>query len=202
MNEAADMGGNLPALILFWAWWVMLTVLNLMAEMSSRKDPGGRPDAAGGERATPLDPACREQTARADSSFDEEHFLQGALKAYEIVLEAYAAGNLAALRPLLGRDVLAAFESVIAGRIDRSETVDLTFIGVKDASIVDVEAAEGSIAVSVRFIAEIVSVKRSSDGTVLEGHPERTIETRDLWTFEPDAASSGGSWLVTATDGA
>lgn len=199
MNEAADMGGNLPALILFWGWWVMLTVLNVMSEISSRNDSGGRPDAAGGDKAMAPDPACREGNGQIDPAFDEAHFLQGARKVYEIVLEAYAAGDLAALRPLLGRNVLAAFESAIDGRTERCETASLTFIGVKDARIADIDATESGMAVSVRFIAEIVNVTRSADGRIIEGDPARSIETRDLWTFEPDPTAAGG-WLLIATD--
>lgn len=205
MNEAADMGGNLPAIILFWAWWVLVTVVNTMSEIS-RRDAGGAAGAPAGDAAATararLDPVCREKIRRIDPTFDEVHFLQGALKAYGIVLEAYAAGDLDTLRRLVAPDVLAAFDQAIAGRIGRGETMGLTLVGLGDARIVDVEPVGSGMAVGVRFAAEVVSVTRLADGTVIDGDPERTIETQELWTFEPDPASAGRSWLVTATDGA
>ena len=195
MNEAADMGGNLSALIRVWLGWVLLAVL----DAASGRSGGGEPQKAAAV-AKP-DPLRRENTRRAAPPFDEEHFLQGAARAYEIILLAYATGDIAALRPLLARDVLAAFERAVAERLGKGEVFELTLVCLKDACIDGIYATANGMAVTVRFTAEIVSAVRASDGRVVEGDPELLVETTDLWTFEPDPASSGRSWHLTASEG-
>src|SRR5665213_986010 len=54
----------------------------------------------------------------ADRAFEIEHFLAGARQAYELIVTAFAAGDRAALKPLLSDEVYAAFdanEAVVEG---------------------------------------------------------------------------------------
>lgn len=199
MSEFVDMSGNLSAIILFWLWWALLSVLDVISA-KNRAGTAGSKDVK--ECTDRIDPACCERIRRIDPSFDEGYFLQKASRAYEIILEAYAAGSLDTLHTLLESEVLTAFEHAITDRESRGETLELTFIGIRDARIVDAEGAKGGAAISVSFTAEIVIATRSPDGKIVHGDPERVVETRDLWTFGPDPASTNQSWLVTATDSA
>lgn len=197
MTEVGDFGSNLSAIVLFWIWWVLLTVLDtLPTKTGDEQNPAGANTEAPGIPAT--SPGS-EKIRRIAPAFNEQHFLAGAARAYEIIVQAYATGDLSALRPLLAPEVMAAFEDAIRQRLDRSETVALTFIGMKKTSIDAVTETDSAIEVMVRFAAEIVSVTYARDGQVIEGDPERVFDTRDLWTFAPDPAARGQSWLVTAT---
>ncbi len=57
-----------------------------------------------------------------DPAFDPHRFLEGARQAYETIVRGYAAGDRAALKPLLTPTVMASFEAGIAARETRGET--------------------------------------------------------------------------------
>ena len=57
-----------------------------------------------------------DRLAKADPAFNPQAFLDGARRAYETVLDAFAKGDLAALKGLLSRDVYEGFAKAIASR--------------------------------------------------------------------------------------
>ncbi|MEJ0043587.1 MAG: TIM44-like domain-containing protein [Rhizomicrobium sp.] len=70
------------------------------------------------------------------------------------VVTAFARGDRTTLKPLLSDEVFAAFAGVIAGREQRKETVDFTFISFKDVKIVHAalknRAAEITVAIGAQ----------------------------------------------------
>lgn len=201
MNEAADIAGNIPAIVLVSLWWAFLVAWDLLYPRAgpSRPDPvTGCCEAGAGEAQPhgPAWPALRD----ADPTFDEQKFLEDASSAYEVILRAYAGGDVETLRPLLAVDVLEAFEIAGAGRRSRGETLCLTFIGMRQASIAGVEAIEDGMEISVRFVAEIVNVIRTSNNEVSTGDPQRIVEAHDLWTFARQVSTQDRTWLLVATD--
>src|SRR6202000_692409 len=89
--------------------------------------------------ANPADPVARGilDIRLADRNFEPEHFLSGARQAYEMIVTAFANGDRAGLRPLLSDEVFHAFEASIAARESAHEHTAFTFVGFKDAKIVE-----------------------------------------------------------------
>ncbi|MGH9694221.1 MAG: Tim44/TimA family putative adaptor protein, partial [Bryobacteraceae bacterium] len=73
--------------------------------------------------------------AGADSGFDAAQFITGARSAYETIVSAYAEGDRRTLKGLLSRDVYDGFESAIAEREKRGETVENRFVSIDEAGI-------------------------------------------------------------------
>jgi predicted lipid-binding transport protein (Tim44 family) len=135
----------------------------------------------------------------ADRSFDERAFLQGARGAFEIVVNAFAHGDTAALKSLLSEEVYAAFSGAIAQRQAAKETHETTLVSVKACELVD-GRLEGSIAhVTVKFVSDQVNVTRAADGTVVDGEPDRVVEKTDIWTFARDTRARDPNWHLVAT---
>jgi predicted lipid-binding transport protein (Tim44 family) len=72
----------------------------------------------------------------ADPSFDENQFLAGARSAFEIIVNAYAAGDSAALRPLLSEEVFANFSNAIEERRKSGHTHSTTLVGIRGIDII------------------------------------------------------------------
>lgn len=137
--------------------------------------------------------------ARADRSFDPEHFLIGARQAYEMIVTAFAEGNRKTLKGLLSRDVFDGFSSVISERESRGEQIDQSFVGINKADIVEAELKGGTAQVAVRFVSELISATRDRDGNVVAGDPKRIKEVIDIWTFAREVASRDPNWRLVAT---
>ena len=67
----------------------------------------------------------------ADPSFDLETFKGGATAAFEMVVQAFAEGDVKALRGLLNDEVLDNFTAAIEEREKAGETLETTVIGIK-----------------------------------------------------------------------
>ncbi|WP_193184971.1 Tim44/TimA family putative adaptor protein [Nisaea sediminum] len=160
------------------------------------------PDRERDERSAAQDDAELSDLMRvkmADPAFDEIEFLKGARTAFEWIVEAFAKGDLDGLRPLLGDDLMGAFAGAVEAREQAGETQETTISSFRSALINDVKLT-GSIArVTVEFITDQVKVTRGTDGSVVDGDPDRIETVTDLWTFERDISARDPNWHLVAT---
>lgn len=139
------------------------------------------------------------QIRNADPSFNTERFLQGGRAAFEIVLGAYAEGDVATLRPLLNDEVFGNFQKAILERQQGGETLETELIGIKSAEIVEATLDGRTALVTARFVSEQVNAVRDAKGEVIEGDPNRVAEVIDLWTFARDTQARDPNWALVAT---
>lgn len=121
--------------------------------------------------------------SRVDPSFDVGHFLGGARQAYEMIVQAFANGDRAALRPLLTTRVFSSYDKAIGDR-ETAGGKGPELVRLKSAEIADA-VLDGDVArVAVRFEAEL------AEGA----HGLR--DTRERWTFERDVTSPDPNWRL------
>lgn len=153
--------------------------------------PAGSPLAAG-----------LAQIELADRSFTPAGFLDGAGKAHEMIVTAFAAGDRATLRQLLDDDVLRDFEAAIDDREAEGRRLEQSYVGLSGADISAAELDGSRARVTVRFTSEIISALRAANGDVVEGSPEAVRQVIDVWTFERDTKSRDPNWKLVATGAA
>lgn len=135
----------------------------------------------------------------ADPSFKPDTFLTGARAAFDIIVKAFAAGDTAALQPLLSPDVFAAFSEAIRARRDAKETHETKLVAVKAATI-EQGAVEGTTGlVTVKLVSDQVNVTRAADGSVVDGDPDKVVEKTDFWTFSRALRARNPNWTLVAT---
>jgi predicted lipid-binding transport protein (Tim44 family) len=135
----------------------------------------------------------------ADRAFDENGFLVGARAAFEIVVNAFAKGDTAALQPLLSESVYASFSEAIRARLAAHETFENNLLSIKSVEIAEANL-EGDVAtVTVRVISDQTSVTRAADGSVVDGNPDQVEEKTDLWTFSRSVRARDPNWTLVAT---
>ncbi len=138
---------------------------------------------------------------KAEPSFNVTEFLKGARAAYEMILMAFDKGDLARIRPFLGDEVADSFAEAIADRQDRGLTIESTFAGVRDLSLVEAsfDPATATAEISVRFTGELSRAVRDKAGLVIEGSPTAIIKQRETWTFARRMGTGDPNWQLTAT---
>jgi predicted lipid-binding transport protein (Tim44 family) len=137
----------------------------------------------------------------ADRSFETDHFIGGARKAYEMIVKAYAACDRETLRPLLSDEVFAAFDSVMTAHETRNEKVAFAFGGFTNVKIVHAEMKGRTAEITVEFAAQYTSSTTNAAGGVVEGDPAAMQNVVDHWTFARDPKSGDPNWIVVATSG-
>jgi predicted lipid-binding transport protein (Tim44 family) len=138
--------------------------------------------------------------AKASPDFDPEHFLVGAKAAYEMIVTAFAQGDRSTLKNLLAPDVYDGFISAIAEREARRHKAELTFIGLEEAKLTSAELEGRTARISVRFLAELITCVRDSEGKVVEGDATEVQTIRDGWTFARETSSRDPNWKLVATE--
>lgn len=126
----------------------------------------------------------------ADPAFDPEQFLTGAKRAYEMIVTAFAEGNLKALRELLNDEVYDSFAGAIAERKKRGEQVDQSFVGISKSNILEADVTNGTANITVRFVSQLISAIRDKAGEVVSGDDSSVQDVNDIWTFARDVSSA------------
>jgi len=136
----------------------------------------------------------------ADRRFDPQGFTAGARGAYEMIIEAFAAGDRDTLQPLLGDDVRDGFMSAIDAREAAGQTMDTKVVDILDAEIIDASVENKIAEVTVRFRAEVISALLDSEDRIIDGNPSDVDEIVDVWTFARDTKSRDPNWPLVATE--
>lgn len=139
------------------------------------------------------------QIRLADPGFDLPQFLQGAKTAFEIILGAFAAGDVKSLKPLLNAEVLHNFTGAIDARRQAGETLETELVGFKAVDLVDAGIHGREAVITVRFTTEQVNSLRNAQGEVVDGDPNRIAEVIDVWSFARDPRSRDPNWHLIAT---
>jgi predicted lipid-binding transport protein (Tim44 family) len=156
------------------------------------------PDADAPDADDPLSQGL-EQIMRTDPAFQPEEFISGAKIAFELIIDAFAAGDTGALKPMLNAEVFANFSQAIRDREQAGETLEDTLVGVKSAEIVEAYVEDQASNATVKFVSEQINATRDEDGNVVDGNPNAVIDVTDFWTFARDIKSRDPNWTLVAT---
>ena len=158
-------------------------------------------DPAGAARPLPdpSGPVGRTMAAMRgiDRRFEPAQFLAGAEHAFRMIVDAFAAGDRARLRPLLGDATYQAFDSVIAAREAAGESQRTEIRGIDEVSVTDASLSGTQAAITVRFVSRQVNISSDKAGQPISG-TDAVTEISDLWTFERDLAGTDLTWRLTA----
>ncbi len=132
-----------------------------------------------------------------DLAFDLGHFLNGAKSAYQMVVNAFAAGNRDTLRNLLSDEVFSAFDSVISAREAEGRTEVVEFLHPPRADMDKAEVVGDAARITVRFLAELRSRIKDAGGEAVDDR-----RTAELWTFERNLKSKDPNWTLVHVDAA
>ena len=151
--------------------------------------------------ATPPDAVAvgLERIRSADPGFDPAQFLEGARLAFEMVVDAFAAGDKSRLRPLLSDEVYHPFAAAIDERSAAGETLETRIIALKRLDITEAGLADRIARITVKFVSDQINVLRAHDGSIVDGDPDHAIEKTDFWSFTRDTGSSDPNWVLVAT---
>jgi predicted lipid-binding transport protein (Tim44 family) len=139
------------------------------------------------------------QIKDADGAFDPQNFLTGARAAFEMVVQAFADGNVKSLRALLNDEVFDNFSEAIKQREQAGETLETTLISIKSADLLEARMEGRTAFVTAKIITEQVNLTRDKDGKVVEGDPNRITDITDIWTFARNTRARDPNWTLVET---
>ena len=125
----------------------------------------------------------------------KREFLKGAEIAYETILTAFAKGDNKSLKELLTQDMNVSFEDAINQRNKNNIKSEITFVGTK-STLEKFEKIKNNFFATVKFVSEVISVKRDKDNKVIEGNPDKIKVVTDHWKFSKSVLSKKPNWYL------
>ena len=127
---------------------------------------------------------------------DKKEFLRGAEIAYESILTSFSTGDLIKLKSLLSTNMFSNFSEAIKSRNKEGIKSEFTFIGVKESSVEKYEKIKDNLFATVKFVAEVISVKKDKDNKIIEGNPDKIKFVTDSWKFTRNIKQKDLNWYL------
>ncbi|GJL97264.1 MAG: hypothetical protein DHS20C06_10810 [Hyphobacterium sp.] len=129
---------------------------------------------------------------------DPALFMDGARKAYALIVEGFAKGDRKSLEPLLTEKVFGRYANAISDRESRSETTTTEIDRIAETEILDSAQDGANLQVKVRFKADISTETKDKDGQRIAGDLTRLNTVEEIWTFEKNASDRKSNWKLAA----
>ena len=139
------------------------------------------------------------EIASADNGFEVHDFISGAMSAFEMIVNAFARGDLETLEPLLSPRLYKDFSSAVTARAEAGQTMAFELLRIKSAKINDARMSGAMAYVTVAFEVEETTSTTDKDGKVIDGDPDRILTMQDVWTFSRDTRSDDPNWILIET---
>jgi predicted lipid-binding transport protein (Tim44 family) len=127
---------------------------------------------------------------------DKKEFLTGAEIAYETILTSFSKGDLKKLKTLLTSTMNNNFSGAIEARNKEKITSEFTFIGFKESSVEKYEKVKDDLYATVKFVAEVISVKKDKDDKIIEGNFDKVKFVTDVWKFTRNINNKNPNWYL------
>ena len=127
---------------------------------------------------------------------EKKEFLQGAEIAYETILTSFANGESKKLKTLLTLNMSSNFEEAITSRNKDNVKSEFTFVGVKESSLEKYEKIKNDVFASVKFVSEVISVKKDKENKIIEGNPNKIKQVTDYWKFTRNILNKSPNWYL------
>ena len=137
-------------------------------------------------------------------TFDEvakNEFLKGAKIAYETIITDFSDNDnkLIKSKPLLSQKIYDQFNEALKDRDQRGHYAEITFVGVKSATIKEHKTIDHILKVTVDFVSEVITCIKDKDKKVISGDPEKIKNIYDTWVFSRDTKSKNPNWHLVET---
>jgi len=126
---------------------------------------------------------------------NKKDFLKGAEIAYETILTSFSKGDLKSLKNLLTGTMYSNFSGAVDVRNKEKIKSEFTFIGIKVSSLEKYEKVKDELYASVKFVAEVISVKKKED-KIIEGNPDKIKFVTDTWKFTRNINNKSSNWYL------
>ncbi len=127
---------------------------------------------------------------------EKKEFLKGAEIAYETILTSFAKGENSKLKSLLTSSMATNFAEAIAVRNKDSIKSEFTLIGIKESSLEKYEKIKNDVFAKVKFVAEVISVKKDKEDKIIDGNPDKIKQVTDYWRFTKNVSNKSPNWYL------
>ncbi|WP_395877970.1 Tim44/TimA family putative adaptor protein [Ehrlichia muris] len=135
---------------------------------------------------------------KKDSEFSLKHFVDGSVKAFEIIIKAFNEGNAHILSMLLDTNLYNSFVEEIENRKALGQLYKDIIVSIISHKITKLDLSGNIAYITVKFITEQINFVKDSDDNILQGSTSKINKIEDTWTFKKDTTLSNKKWYLSA----
>lgn len=132
-------------------------------------------------------------------NFNKEHFINGASRVFEAILNAFNSGNINNIKELISKKICDVFTQTIAYRQENKLTSEVDFICFDKVDIKSVKFLKNTVRIVVEFVSEQVNILKNDEGEIIEGDENFVQKITDIWTFERSINAKNNNWTLVST---
>ena len=140
-----------------------------------------------------------QEIADADQDFIPDQFMDGAERAYEMIITAYSEGDKRLLKRLLAKDVYEGFVAAIDEREANNQSMTTQFIGFDKVALLEAGIEDKQAEITVKYKSSLIRIITDQDGTVVEGNDKEIEKVTDIWTYARPISGRDPNWKLIAT---
>ena len=137
---------------------------------------------------------------KADPSFNENSFLEGAKNAFKIIIKSFSDNEIDKLKPLLDYDLLNNFTKSISEREAKQERQFSDIVSFKNFEIIKVNITDNLASITLKIVSEQIKYLVDKNDVLIEGNKDQSEIIKDKWVFERDISSANPNWRLVETD--
>ncbi|AHX04831.1 Tim44/TimA family putative adaptor protein [Ehrlichia japonica] len=135
---------------------------------------------------------------KKDKEFSLKHFMDGSVKAFEIIIKAFNEGNVHILSMLLDTNLYNSFVEEIENRKALGQLYKDIIVSITSHKITKLDLSGNTAYITVKFISEQINFVKDSNDNVLQGSTSKINKIEDTWTFRKDTTLSNKKWYLSA----
>ena len=136
----------------------------------------------------------------SDKSFTQQSFIEGSKKAYEMIVQNYAMGNLSSIKDFISVDVYDGFAEAIELRNKLKQKLFNDVIEFDSVEIKDATLLKDMVQIQVVFETKMISYGMNSDEELIEGNKDSPQVIKDTWIFQKSIRSKDPGWELISTN--
>jgi predicted lipid-binding transport protein (Tim44 family) len=140
-----------------------------------------------------------EKLTREEKSFSMDNFVDGAKKAFKMILVAFNSNEIQTLDELLDDKLYQKFIKEINNRAKNTVKQEVTLVGIKDVTIMDADIQDDVTSIKLEIVSEQIIIGRDKDKKIVSGSANKILQLSDIWTFSKQV-KSGNLWQLTQTE--
>ncbi|MCT4634741.1 MAG: Tim44/TimA family putative adaptor protein [Rickettsiales bacterium] len=133
---------------------------------------------------------------KIEKKFSLEKFLNGAQKAFEMILTAFAENDRQTLEKLLDKNTYKQFISEIDRRIKNEITLNLTLVALPKVEIKNIKLRNKTLSIEVFYHSQQINLLKNKKEEIIEGDVSQIDNVEDTWTFSKELNSNEDWKLV------
>ena len=141
-----------------------------------------------------------ETLTKADPSFSEKDFLEGAKSAFKIIIEAFVDSDIEKLKPLLDYELLKSFTKSISEREARQDKQYVDILSINNINIINISIKESIASITIQIESDQIKYTVDKNEKIIDGNNEESEVIKDKWVLERDLSSNNPNWKLVETD--